>query len=138
LDHWVNVSGRPLPQRCAATTCAAKPQLGAHVQLEYETENYWYIIPVCLKHSISAPSLEIDDSTALASAHVNETCGKQMSIGNIFPDEVPVTIPTTVVTQETEKVTVKELRERAASDTNRYYSKRKIRRVEPPALGLMY
>jgi hypothetical protein len=116
----------------------ARPQLGAHVQLECETENYWYIIPVCLKHSTTADSLEIDDATVLASAHVNETCGKQMPLGNVSPDDMPVTVAPNIVTQEKEKVTAKELRERAASDTNRYYSKRKVRRVEPPELGLMY
>jgi len=116
----------------------APAQMGAHVQLETETENYWYIIPVCLKHSMIAPSLEIDDATVLVSTNVNETCGKQMPVGNILLDDLLTTAPPKVVIPEEPKTTAKELREKAASDTNLYYSKRKLKRVEPPALGMMY
>ena len=88
LDHWAKVCGWPIPEHCAVSTCMAKPQLGAHVQKDSSTDTTWYIIPLCVKHSIRAASLEICDTTALVSAHVNETCAKQMPIGNVWPHDL--------------------------------------------------
>jgi hypothetical protein len=116
----------------------ATPQLGAHVQIDNETENYWYIIPLCLKHSISATSLEIDDATVLVSAHVIENCGKQMPIGNIQPQDLPATIATNPMMHEQEKAKAQDLRGRSDTEMLRVYGKPKVRREEPPALGLMY
>jgi hypothetical protein len=88
LDHWVKICGRPLPRYCAVKTCMGKPELGAHVQKDSSTDGNWYIIPLCVKHSMRAASLEIADTTTLVSAHVNETCGKQMPLGNFWPHEL--------------------------------------------------
>jgi len=94
LDHWANICGRPLPRHCAAKTCLAKPELGAHVQRDSSTDSNWYIIPLCVKHSIQAASLEIADTTTFVSAHVSETCARQMPIGNVWLRELVATIGT--------------------------------------------
>jgi hypothetical protein len=138
LDHWMKISGWPLPQYCAASTCMAQPQLGAHVQLENETEGYWYIIPLCLKHSTNTPLLEIDDSTVFVSAHVNENCAKQMPIGNVWPQELEASITASVSKEDPEIAKVQSMLDRAKRVAPAMYSKRKPTRPEPPALALTY
>lgn len=133
LDHWVKVCGRPLPQHCAATTCLGKPQLGGHVQKDSVTDTAWYIIPLCVKHSLRAASLEIVDTTNLVSAHVSETCAKQMPIGNVWPYELQSTIATNALKFETGMADAR----RHNRSMPRLYGKRKTGRVEPPALRLM-
>jgi hypothetical protein len=88
LDHWVRICGRPIPQHCAQARCLGKPELGAHVQKDSSTDTDWYIIPLCVKHSIKAESLEILDTTVFVSAHVSETCVKQRPIGDALPHEL--------------------------------------------------
>ncbi len=78
-----------------------KPQLGAHVQKEDATENDWFIIPLCVKHSMRAESLEIVDTTILVSAHVSETCARQMPIGNVWPHELRAAIAMNASKSET-------------------------------------
>src|SRR5580658_8786447 len=85
LDHWVKMSGRPLPEYCSEPRCMGKPELGAHVQKDSPTDTNWYIIPVCVKHSIRAESLEVVDTAAFVSAHVSDTCEKLAPIGNAWP-----------------------------------------------------
>jgi hypothetical protein len=87
LDHWVKICGRPLPQHCAEARCMARPELGAHVQKDNPADTNWYIIPLCIKHSIRAECLEVADTTILVSAHVAETCARQVPIGHVWPHE---------------------------------------------------
>jgi len=138
LDHWVNICGRPLPEHCAATTCMGKPQLGAHVQKDDVTDIRWHIIPLCVKHSMRAASLEIVDTTILVSAHVNETCGKQMPIGNVRPYDLQATIETSALKRETDSAMAQGWLARSHRVTPRLYGKRKAGREEAPALRLMY
>jgi len=138
LDHWVKICGRPLPQHCAATMCMGMPQLGAHVQTDSVTDSDWYIIPLCVKHSIRAASLEIEDTTTLVSAHVSETCGKQMPIGNFWPNELRATMAMNGSKNETNIGKVQDWLRRFSPVTTRLYGKRKAGRQEPPALRLMY
>jgi hypothetical protein len=138
LDHWGKVCGEPLPQHCAATACMAKPQLGAYVQSNNTYDSNWYIIPLCVKHSISAASLEIDDTTTLVSAHVNETCGKQMPIGNVWPHDLQTTIEISTLKHEADAAKAQILRGAAKEAKPQLYSKRKVRREEAPALRVAY
>jgi hypothetical protein len=85
LDHWIKICGRPLPSHCSEAHCMCKPELGAHVQKDSSTDKSWYIIPLCVKHSVKAASLEVVDTTTFVPAHVNETCARQMPIGNAWP-----------------------------------------------------
>lgn len=136
LDHWVKVSGLPLPEHCAATTCMEKPQLGGHVQKDSVTDGNWYIIALCVKHSIRAASLEIVDTTKLVSAHVNETCARQMPIGNVWPHELRETIATSAVKCETDRAGAQNGPGAGNRARPRLYGKRKAGRVESPALRL--
>jgi hypothetical protein len=138
LDHWVKICGQPLPQHCAATTCMGAAQLGAHVQKDCASDSGWYILPLCVKHSMRAALLEISDTTLLVSADVNETCGKQMPIGNVCLEELRVTIATNASKYEKDVAKAQEKRGVAVGAMPRLYGKRRIGRVEPPALRLMY
>jgi len=138
LDHWVRVCGWPLPQHCAATTCMAKPQLGAHVQRDSATDISWYIVPLCVKHSIRAASLEILDSTPLVSAHVNDTCGKQMPIGNVWPHELEATFAASAVKFETEMIAARNPLGLSTRGTPGRCDKRKPTRDQHPVLRLTY
>lgn len=138
LDHWVKICGGPLPQHCAATACMRAPQLGAHVQKASATDSGWYIIPLCVTHSIRASSLEIADATPMVSAHVNETCAKQMPIGNVWPDELAATIATDALKYEPDYALTRDWRSYIHRPTARLYGKRKASRVEPPALHPTY
>jgi hypothetical protein len=77
----------------------AKPELGAHVQKDDLDDTNWYIIPLCVKHSIRAEFLEIADTTIFVSAHVSETCGKQLPLGNAWPHELRAAIATNTLKQ---------------------------------------
>src|ERR1700744_3352175 len=99
LHHWVKVSGRPIPQHCAYWGCMEKPQLGAHVQVADPDDPRWYIVPVCLKHSVKSSFMEISDTTILISAYVGDTCAREMPIGDISPAELKETLD--VVSVET-------------------------------------
>src|SRR5271154_6176419 len=94
LDHWAKISGRPLPEYCSEPRCMRKPELGAHVQKVGSMDTSWYIIPLCVRHSIKADFLEIVDTTTLVSAHVNDTCARQLPIGNAWPSELRETMAT--------------------------------------------
>jgi hypothetical protein len=50
--------------------------VGALVQKDSNTDNNWYIIPVCNKHNKEAAIIEIYPGTNLVSANVSKTCGK--------------------------------------------------------------
>lgn len=139
LDHWAKVGGRPIPEHCAAVTCMTAPQLGVHVQIENETENYWWIIPLCLKHSVSAASLEIDDSTVLVSAHVIENCGKPVPVAEaVEPQGLPKQSAPDTTNYEKDLARAKELRGHSDTTTFRSRGKRKARQEDPPALELTY
>jgi hypothetical protein len=138
LDHWVKACGRPIPQHCAAISCMATPQLGAHVQMDNVRDSDWYIVPLCIKHSFSAMSLEVDDSTILVSAHPSDTCAKQMPIGDIGPRELPVAIATSALMHEQELARAKDLRNGGDTEMLRVYGKPKPRREEAPVLGSTY
>lgn len=70
----------------------AKAELGAHVQKDCDTDTNWYIIPLCVKHSLRADFLEISETAILVSAHVADTCGRQRPIGHVWPHELRTTL----------------------------------------------
>ena len=77
LEHWKKFSGQSLPTYCPETKCIQKPEVGAHVQRDNSADTSWYIVPLCKTHNgQTGESIEISDSTKLASANVSETCGK--------------------------------------------------------------
>lgn len=77
FEHWKKFSGQSLPTNCPVVKCTQKPEVGAHVQKDSSTDNSWYIVLLCKTHNgETGKSLEISDSTKLASANVSETCGK--------------------------------------------------------------
>jgi hypothetical protein len=137
LDHWAKVCGWPVPQLCAAKTCMARPQLGAHVQRDDATDPNWYIIPLCVKHSIRAASLEIVGTSTLVLAHVSETCGKQMPIGNAWPHELKAALGSNIFRAESDTAIVHWTGE-SKRIMPKLYSKRKPGHHEPPALTVMY
>ena len=77
LDHWRKFSGQVLPSTCPELSCVNQPEVGAHVQRDSATDRSWYIVPLCKAHnSQTGKSINILDSTRLASANVANTCGK--------------------------------------------------------------
>lgn len=77
LDHWTihNLSHNKLPLHCVEISCTKDPEVGAHVQKDSETDNNWYILPLCKKHNKQSESLEICQEVSFASANINNTCG---------------------------------------------------------------
>jgi hypothetical protein len=63
LDHWLNFSGQSLPRYCPETSCTNKPEVGAHVQKNSNSDKNWYIVPLCKGcNGKRSESLEISDS----------------------------------------------------------------------------
>ena len=138
LDHWVKICNQPLPDHCCEARCMGKPELGAHVQKDSSTDTTWYIIPLCVKHSIRAESLEIADTTILVSAHVNDTCARQLPIGNVWPYELRQTLARNAQCLGPEAAKMQDWLERAASAKTRPCGKRKEKPPEPLPLLAMY
>jgi hypothetical protein len=133
LDHWVKICGRPLPPHCAEARCMGKPELGAHVQKDGSTDTDWYIIPLCVKHSIKAESLEIVDTTIFVSAHVSESCAKQLPIGGALPQEVRSAMALDALQNGADIGKAQGAPGHASSSTTLLYFLRKERPKEPPA-----
>lgn len=75
LNHWKNFSRQSVPTSCPEKNCPKKSEVGAHVQKS--GYGNWYIAPLCADHNRqTGSSLEINDSVALVSANVSETCGQ--------------------------------------------------------------
>ena len=80
LAHWekFNPAGQSLPTYCPEKSCIKKPEVGAHVQKDSNSDRNWYIIPLCSEHnSKTGAAIEVGDSISLASANVSDTCGKK-------------------------------------------------------------
>lgn len=77
LEHWKKYSSQVLSAYCAETKCIQKPEVGAHVQKDSNTDTSWYIVPFCKTHNgVTGGSLNISENVILVSANVSETCGK--------------------------------------------------------------
>ena len=72
LDHWKSFGGGSLPAYCSSIGCSGKPEAGAHVQKE--SDNNWYIIPLCNSCNKLSDSLDVSDATIFVSANTSETC----------------------------------------------------------------
>lgn len=80
LDHWVkfNPERQSVPATCPVLLCLRTPTVGAHVQKSGFLDSSWYIVPLCAEHNGKlGSSLDVSDSTSLASANVGATCGKK-------------------------------------------------------------
>jgi hypothetical protein len=138
LDHWSKISCRPVPQHCSESRCMHKPELGAHVQKDSPTDTNWYIIPLCIKHSIRAESLEIADTTVLVSAHVGETCAQPLPIGNVWHHDLRNSLATNGLTLGAETTKVQDWLDHATSAKSRLEAKRKPRPEDIPQLTPMF
>jgi hypothetical protein len=138
LDHWVNVSGHPLPQYCSEPRCMGKPELGAHVQKDSSTDTNWYIIPLCVKHSIRAEFLDIVDTTIFVSAHVDDTCEKQAPLGHAWPGELREIMPANTLRQGVNIVQAQDWRDHGDTATFRLHGKRKEKQDKSPPLRATY
>jgi hypothetical protein len=138
LDHWVKICGRHLPDHCAEARCMAKPELGAHVQKDDPSDTNWYIVPLCIKHSIRAEFLEVADTTTLVSAHVADTCAKQLPIGFAWPQEFRATIMTNALKHGVDAATAQDWLDRATMVKPRFDGKRKEKPKEHLPFKAMY
>jgi integrase len=102
-----------------------KPELGAQVQKDSSTDTNWYIIPLCVKHSMRAEFIEIADTTILVSAQVGHTCAKQLPLGNIRAQDLRETLATNASSHGTDAAQVKDWLDHATSASTRLYGKRK-------------
>jgi integrase len=115
-----------------------KPELGAHVQKDSASDTNWYIIPLCVKHSIKAEFLEIADTTAFVSAQVGDTCAKQLPIGHVWPHELRETLAANAVKHMADGAKAQDWLDHATAPANRLHGKRQHRHEKPPPLRLVY
>ncbi len=74
LLHWVNYSGRALPRCCSARNCIEKPVAAAHVQLDLDGDDQWYIVPLCSWHNARRnATVDLSEHAVLVPAKVSET-----------------------------------------------------------------
>jgi len=59
LEHWRTFSCLCLPTHCPESICREKPEVGVLVQKNESTDEHWYVIPLCRKHSLAAIPLEV-------------------------------------------------------------------------------
>jgi hypothetical protein len=114
-----------------------RPELGAHVQKDGSTDSNWYIIPLCVKHSIRAEFIEVADTTTFVSAQVNNTCAKQLPIGNVLAQDLRETLATNALSRGND-AKAKDWLDQATSATTRLYGKRKERPQEHLPRWRMY
>jgi hypothetical protein len=138
LDHWVKICGRPLPEHCAEARCMARPELGAHVQKDSSTDTNWYIIPLCVQHSIKAEYLEISDTTNFVSAHLGDTCARQLPIGNVWLNDLRTSMAANALMHGNDAAQVQDWLDHAVSAANRNCVKRKERPQEITPLKTIY
>ncbi|HEY3863628.1 MAG TPA: hypothetical protein VGO59_17270 [Verrucomicrobiae bacterium] len=138
LDHWVKICGQPVPDHCAEARCLAKPVLGAHVQKDSAGDMKWYIIPLCVKHSIRSEFLEIAEHTTFVSAHVGDTCCKHHPLGTILPHEWQATIMAIPLKHGPDLSKVPDWIERATARKIRATGEREARTEKAAPLRTMY
>lgn len=67
---------------CPVNGCIKKDLVGAHVQRGgINTDQNWYIYPLCSDHNQSSKELDVSDTYKLVSANKKETCEDQRSQG---------------------------------------------------------
>ena len=79
LEHWekYNTGKQAVPVFCPVSDCENNPIVGAHVQKDDDSDQSWYIVPLCMTcNSKTGQVLEVSDAIALAPANVSQTCGK--------------------------------------------------------------
>jgi integrase len=138
LDHWVKMSGQPLPKHCSEARCMGKPELGAHVQKDSPTDTHWYIIPLCVKHSIRAEFIEIADTTAFVSTQVADTCARQLPIGNVRQEDLRETFAANALKRGPEAAQTQDWLDHAVSASTRLYAKRQQQPQKPLPFMTMY
>jgi hypothetical protein len=74
LDHWKKYGRQSVPTYCPEASCTQNPEVGAHVQKEWD--NTWYILPLCKSHNMATGTINVSDNVVLVAANVSETCGK--------------------------------------------------------------
>lgn len=80
LTHWekFNPARQKVPTYCPTVSCIKTPEVGAHVQKDSYSDNAWHIIPLCTScNAKTGQTLDVSDTTSLASANVSQTCGKR-------------------------------------------------------------
>jgi hypothetical protein len=75
LTHWEKFSGMRLPAFCPTAGCYNKDLVGAHVQVEGDSD--WYIFPLCTACNKAKGTLEVSSTYRLVSANKARTCGKR-------------------------------------------------------------
>ena len=73
LKHWENFSHQKA-DKCAAEHCSNKAEHGGYVIKYLSGDNKHYIIPLCPECNNIEEAYRVE--TALVSANVSETCGK--------------------------------------------------------------
>jgi hypothetical protein len=115
-----------------------KPELGAHVQKDSSTDTNWYVIPLCVKHSIQAEFIEIADTTTFVSAQVSDTCARQLPIGNFRPQDLLDTLAASALRHGTDPAKVQDWLDHATSAKTPLHVKRKERPLQLLPRWIMY
>ena len=107
-----------------------KPELGGHVQKDDSADTNWYIIPLCVKHSIKAEFLEIVDTTTFVSAHVNDTCAKPLSLGNTWINDVRESLAASALRHGVDIAEARNWQDHIISAATQQQEKRKEKQAE--------
>ena len=80
ISHWSTVGAYKVPDKCIVVGCTENNNTkveGAHVQKADNSDNKWYIAPLCHTHNMKKDTeLNIHNYNWLVLANVSETCGK--------------------------------------------------------------
>ena len=74
LQHWKNFSGRTA-KVCQAKSCIGTDLVGAHVQKDVDSDDTWYIVPLCHSHNRTLGLLELVMGAMLVPTDTDFTCG---------------------------------------------------------------
>jgi hypothetical protein len=107
-----------------------KPELGAHVQKDSDTDTNWYIIPLCVKHSIKAEFLEIVDTATFVSAHVNDTCAKPLPLGNTWLHDMRESLAASALRHGVDTAEARDWQDHIISAATQHQEKRKEKQAE--------
>ena len=75
LEHWCKFTGQDVPRYCAVKNCYNPPEVGAHVDKSDPWDAFYYIVPLCCKHSQYQGELDLESGTRLAVVERCFSCG---------------------------------------------------------------
>jgi hypothetical protein len=77
LKHWERYSREKVGE-CSAISCFDPATIGAHVKKTDNSDDYWYIVPLCAKHNaMTNQEIEVKDSVTIVMTNTKITCARK-------------------------------------------------------------